>query len=467
MLHVKGFIRWLGPQVMRVLTGACMLAVLLAGCASEAPDTPASSESDRSDFQRSPPVALPHTAFTAEPRIAALPDGTLFVSAPTGFQSGFNAMTGAAYLWRSTDDGLSWETLRSPQAGSGAVAWCSCDSDVTTSPDGWVYSSDWWLASPGVGNFQVEASPDGGATWTSTPVTMPMATNIDRQWLAAGPDGLVVLTYSFTPPYRLGLVDGQPQGGFDREIWAVTSQDHGQTWSAPSQVVDFAPGAFNHAAHPFILADGTILVPDGFVPGGVNGWDQPTEVRLYRSTDAGTSWTYSVAAHVPQGMHYVWSLQGATDGTRHVDLVWTALGEGGVEALWTVASDDAGLSWAEPEMLVAAGANYYPWIDERPDGSAAIVWYGNASLAGEPVRGDEWFAMVGLRAGPAGPWTIGRADALPVKVGNVCVSACDGDNELRDFLSVTLAADGMAHVAYMRIDASGAGQALVAGVSPG
>lgn len=87
----------------------------------------------------------------AEPNIAVGADGSLWITAVAGSQERPNALEGAAWLWRSTDGGATWETLREPMRETplGSLPktrkpFGSSDADVAASDDGWIYYTDWW-----------------------------------------------------------------------------------------------------------------------------------------------------------------------------------------------------------------------------------------------------------------------------------------------------------------------------------
>ena len=160
----------LGENVSVVTRANATVPANATCCIPDDPDRPGASPPPESLPRRVPfalPVELPIVGSigAGEPNIAVLPDGTLFVTSPTGLQMKPNALEGAAYLWRSTDGGATWETLRGPETSPvGLGAFCSCDADVIASPDGTIYFSDWWN-----GNYMVEASTDGGGSWSSAP----------------------------------------------------------------------------------------------------------------------------------------------------------------------------------------------------------------------------------------------------------------------------------------------------------
>lgn len=420
------------------------------------------------------PVALPQVVGAAEPNLAILPDGTLFVTAPVGGSLKPNANEGAAYLWRSTDDGATWQVVRSPHVGPSdqlplqpGGGFCSCDADVVASPDGWVYYTDWWIAGVAGGNYLVEASSDSGETWTTTPVTIPqdLLASMDRQWLVAGPGGFVGLFYSFfgaTPAGSLPV----PVEGLDREgrsILASFSRDHGATWSDPTPVVPSRDGDRYQIAHPFLAPNGTLMMPYGRVPASDQPfWLAPSEVRLAWSTDQGATWQDSPVASAPLGFDNLWAVQGAVDdSTGQVTVVWAARLDG-VQGGQVTRDSRMGLYVKQfgplgdvgPVLVRGDGTNFLPWAAAR-DGAAAVGWYGGnetGDVVAAPASA-QWFAKVALAPGglfTAGNFTVSRVAAEPVKTGGICPkgAACGSDRELLDYVSLAFDAEGRLHYAF-------------------
>jgi hypothetical protein len=462
------------------LLAALLVATVLAGCAQDAgpaPAAPALVALAPPSFAA--PVALPQVVGAAEPNIAILPDGTLFVTAPVGGSLKPNVNEGAAYLWRSTDDGATWQVVRSPHVGPSdqlptqpGGGFCSCDADVVASPDGWVYYSDWWVSGVAPGNYMVEASADSGETWASTPVTIPQdfVASIDRQWLVAGEDGFLGLFYSFyasTPVDSLPL----PVFGLDRQgqaILASFSNDHGATWGEPVAVVPAAQGDGYQIAHPFLAPNGTLMMPYGRVPDSSGSfWLSPSEVRLAWSTDKGTTWQDTLVADVPLGFDNLWAVQGAVDAsTGQVIVVWAARLDG-------VKGDDVAptsrmalsvlqfgpLGTLGPLVVRGEGTNFLPWAAAR-DGQAAVGWYGG-NETGDVTSASadaQWFPYVALAPDglfTPGSFTLSTVASEPVKTGPICPkgAACGGDRELLDYVSLVFDDAGSLHYAFARSEA--------------
>ncbi|HWH09475.1 MAG TPA: exo-alpha-sialidase [Candidatus Thermoplasmatota archaeon] len=457
---------------MRRLAPLVLLLTVLAGCATPAADLDPAAAGDISVISFGAPVAMAQPTGGAEPNLAIAPDGTLWITAVAGSQERPNHERGAAWLWRSTDNGTTWETLRAPvrETPLGSLPqtrrpFGSSDADVVTSPDGWVYYSDWWNwgspvlvpqpvplpLSPNAryGSYMVERSNDGGATWASSPITtLDSLGGIDRQWLVAGPDGWVGLFYAyFHGPNPARGAQGVPDGR--SSIQAVYSTDHGETWSEPRPVVVSPPGEFAQISHPRLTPQGLLWMPHGWTKEAETYWTDPSEVRVALSTDRGLSWRVVKVADVPGGFDNLWAVQGAhePDGTLHV--AW-AERDGDLMTVRHSRSRDAGATWTAPENVSAPGLGFLPWVAARA-GEVAVGYYW-ANATGDPLEvpdGTAWSAVV-ARKGATGGWARVDASAEPVKLGPLCPrgAACPADRELLDYFSLDYEASGRLHVAY-------------------
>jgi hypothetical protein len=415
----------------------------------------------------------------AEPNIAVLADGTLFIAAVSGSQERPNALAGAAWLWRSADGGTSWETLRAPQRGTALGTlpgtrrpFGSSDADVVTSPDGWVYYTDWWnwgapLVAPdpaglGVnarhGNYLVERSGDGGKTWEASPVTTldGLTGAVDRQWLLAGEDGFVGLFYAYFHPVQnqvRALGDPLGRSDFLMSLQVVLSDDHGASWSDPVTVVGPVSGRGYQIAHPTILAGGALAMPLGDTDESnlAGDWRAPSRVRVMVSEDHGLSWWPRDVAQVPEGFDNLWAVQGAADGEGNLFVAWAAR-TGENMTVFVRGSGDEGLTWGEPEPLRSAGLNFLPWVAARGAGQVAVGWYGS-DASGDPEKAGNdtaWFSYVAERSGPGQPWRVGKVSDEPVKTGPMCPkgAACRANRELLDYVSLAYDGDGRLHHAF-------------------
>lgn len=400
----------------------------------------------------------------AEPNIAVLPDGTIFiVAAAAGSHERPNAAEGAAWLWRSTDDGQTWQTLQRPQRDSlpGTMVparrpFWSFDADVVASPDGWVYYSDFWHwgygYGGGAGSFLVERSGDGGKTWESTSLTtLDTIGGLDRQWLVAGPKGFLGLFYSYSNggnPTRPGDLDRWLSTPSASSIEAMFSNDHGRTWTKPGPVVPPSARGYYYIGHPRLLDDGTLWMPYGFTAAG-DSWVDPSEVRVAVSKDHGTTWTSHKVADVPGGFDSIWPIQGASDHRGVFHVAWAAR-EGEHMTIRYGSSSDRGETWTTPRALSHPGLALLPWIAARGDGEVAVGWYGSNATgnAAKAPAATEWFAFVARRFHDQAPFLLATTQPAPVKVGPLCPRGSECVNELLDYLGVEFSPSGTLLAAY-------------------
>lgn len=491
-----------GPTTALVL----LTMLLLAGCATPAAEVepmPLNAAGAAGALAFAPALAMDQPTGGAEPNIAVTADGALFITAVAGSQERPNALEGASWLWRSTDNGTTWETLRAPMRETplGSVPqtrrpFGSSDADVVASEDGWVYYSDWWnWGSPVIvpvpqapppapggvlpvspnaryGSYLVERSSDGGDTWESVPVTtLDTVGGIDRQWLVPGNDGYLGLYYSYFHGVQNTLRGlGDPYGRSDgvMSIQAVHSFDHGATWSRPTTVVEPVAGRGYQIAHPWAHPGGAIVMPYGDVYPGSDFWHMRSHVRLAVSIDNGSTWATHTVAEVPEGFDNLWAVQGAIDAAGTIHVAWAAR-TGENMTLFHAESADLGITWTKPLALRAEGLNFLPWVAARGDGEVAVAWYGSGRVCdpsessavacggnatGKPEEApedSEWFAYVAHRAGPGAAWSLGLANGdAPVKTGPLCPkgAACRGDRELLDYPSLVFDGAGNLHVAF-------------------
>src|SRR5256886_6035947 len=167
----------------------------------------------------------------AEPAIRADGAGRFFASSENG-------LGGGTVAFRSTDNGLHYTTLVSPnsvsQANDTGFAPGGGDTDLAVAPVKNVTGFyNVYVASLSLVNVDVSTSTDGGATWALNPVTTPETID-DREWIAADGAGKVCISYH-----------DAPQG-----ITVGCSQDAGTTFTQFASAID--------ANHAFQIAENSI-----------------------------------------------------------------------------------------------------------------------------------------------------------------------------------------------------------------
>jgi len=202
--------------------------------------------------------------------------------------TGLNDATGWAYY--STDGGATWKNVQLPglTAETGAEANLkridsAGDPVVAFGPDGTAYYSNIVFSRvTSVSGVVVSTSTDGGKSWSEPNiVTFTGAGNFvhDKEWIAAGPDGRVVVTWSRfnLGPHGAGYLESPIVGAF--------SKDGGKTWNRQSFPI-------SDAAHPFDQGSQVAYGPDGALyvayeaASPTTGY-QTDALVLARSTDDG------------------------------------------------------------------------------------------------------------------------------------------------------------------------------------
>src|SRR5256885_13638072 len=136
------------------------------------------------------------TNVASEPAIRADGAGRFFGSSE-------NSLGEGTVAFRSTDKGLHYTTLASPNAGTSAndtgFAPGGGDTDLAVAPDKNVAGYyNVYVASLSLANVDVSTSIDGGATSKLNPVTTPETLD-DREWIAADKNNKVCISYHDAP----------------------------------------------------------------------------------------------------------------------------------------------------------------------------------------------------------------------------------------------------------------------------
>jgi hypothetical protein len=204
--------------------------------------------------------------------------------------TGLNDGTGWAYY--SFDGGATWQNVQLPRltaetAGTGQFKNVDSAGDpvLSFSPDGVAYYANIVFSRVAFASgIVVSVSHDGGKSWSApNMVTYTSAGNFfhDKEWIAAGRDGAVVVTWT---RFNVG-----PRGlsYLSSPIVGAVSKDYGKTWNRQSFPI-------SDAAHPFNQGSQVQFGPDGSLYVAYEGASPKTgyatdAVVLARSTDEGRS----------------------------------------------------------------------------------------------------------------------------------------------------------------------------------
>jgi hypothetical protein len=405
------------------------------------------------------------TNFAAEPAIRASRDGSFYATSENG-------LGGGTLAWKSTDGGLHYASLLSPNGLSAsndtgfAPGGGDTDLAVATAKNA-AGRYNVYVASLTLANIDVSTSTDGGATWTLNPVTTPETID-DREWIAAEGASKVCISYH-----------NAPQG-----ITVGCSADAGTTFTQFSPAIDVAhvwqtgenaignlaidPGS--HTIYQIYSAI-TTAVETACAPqlGVVEGTCDYHGVYVAVSTDGGATFTDRPVYINPDPM--------ASYGHQFTNVSVDAAGNvyavyGDNHNIFYSWSRDRGSSWSGPKQINGgpAATAIFPWSVAGAAGKLDVVWYGTSYYDGvntpdnypESAAWTVYFAQ-SLNATSARSSFSQVAASPVVHTGGVCESgvACTGNRDLYDDFGVAAnPMTGLASIVYSddqyRNDASNA-----------
>lgn len=392
-----------GPAMrMRVAAALTALVLLpLAGCLDDVADDDGDGGGRPVPGRIVPPLAWPAVlagpGADAESSLAVSPDGqTVLACAHGGF-------TQASPLWASTDGGATFRRADPPinQPFDG-------DCDVAITDDG-----TWHIVYDTIASATFASSPDQGATWWVHPFTAEPFGGVDRPWiLAVGND--VVLVWA-------DVMAALPFLSFH-----TRTSDHGRTWSPHTVMGTFTPSEVNcFLAHPILTPDGALQVPIACKDGDEVLGAGP--LFLLESTDEGLTWD-----RIPTGVRSGGAISASYAGDGGL---WMTVNEQEAKGNrhGVVHSLDQGRSFTEPLWLdsnVTAGFGWF-WVDGRPDGSATTAWM--------DAHEDETWQVAAARVGLDGEQPVLQALG---HVGPV------GEETIYEFFMVRHDASGRAFISF-------------------
>src|SRR5438270_1126842 len=380
----------------------------------------------------------------AEPAIRADNTGTFYVSSELGLSAGTLA-------WKSTDGGLHYTALESPNQlsqAAGGVGPGGGDTDLSTAPQANASGiHNVYVASLSLANVTVSTSQDGGKTWSKnvTSATIPID---DREWTAADQATKVCISYHDIVTFNIDV---------------NCSFDAGASFTQLGSAID--------AAHAFLIDDNEIgnltIDPNTHViyqvfSGIANAAEAVLPARFHAvwiavSRDGGVTFTDNPV--------YVNPDNSVSYGHQFVNVSVDRAGT--VYAVYTddhnlfySFSQDGGDTWTGPIQVNQApsATAVMPWSVACDPGQLNVVWYGTAFFDGAtapdnypPSATWQVFFAQNLNAATVGS-TFTQAAATPViHFGGVCEGgvSCTGNRDLFDDFGIAVSpTTGLASITY-------------------
>lgn len=230
-----------------------------------------------------------------EPSLAALPDGSLVMTAQGGY-FGPGADLYHQPVSRSEDGGVTWETFS--VEGRDYVRNLIVETDGTLTMVR-ALKPDWECTGGGSPNLEVARSSDGARTWTAHKGV------VDWDWPGFGEVSCIRLRSGKLLAALRRQIPGTRGEGFEDTV-ITESEDDGKTWSKPWQLL---PCAEVHA-YLTLLADGRILTSYSsyHLPWGAfavasdddgRTWDLDRPIQLSLSADIYVGWAATL--QLPDG----------------------------------------------------------------------------------------------------------------------------------------------------------------------
>lgn len=363
-----------------------------------------------------------------EPTMNVDREGDVLVTAPMG-QVG-------SWVWRSGDDGRTFDLLDNPLAGTlrtprrtACADAGGADADVTEDRTGRLYFVDAEVA-----QLAAAYSSDNGNTWKCNPAAASTI-EVDRPWLAAAPtaDGTGPAIDAYLS--YVDLLSGQVAGGREAkpvQVHVDVTTDGGQSWKAASS---FGAGMVPVGGSLFTAQDGTVYL----TLQANNG------VWLARSTDGAKSFRLFRVSQRLADPGNVW-VTGAVDNAGTVYVSWV---DAGTYSVFYSYSTDRGSSWSRPAQVNPPGTTaMLPAIAAGRAGDLAIAWYGTPGTlvpdyAPDSAKWNVWTVRSLNADSRRASFTLSRLSSTPVLRGPMATALNGAHNgRLFDEFDIGIAPSG-------------------------
>ncbi|HEX6818680.1 MAG TPA: sialidase family protein [Ktedonobacterales bacterium] len=396
-----------------------------------------------------PNTTAPCTNGAAEPAIISDPAGNYFGSSENGLGGGTEA-------WKSTDGGLHYTTLASPNAASQTsqptVAPGGGDTAVATATArnaNGLYNV--YVASLSLANVDVSTSTDGGNSWSLNPTgaTIP---GDDREWIAADGASKVCISYHDAAVYSIHVNCSTDAGTTFTQLSDAFDTNHAYN-NDNNEIGNLVIDPVSHDIYQtFSGIDSSDAVN---CTTSTNGCGYHV-VYMAVSTDGGATFTdYPVYDNPNHNVSYGHQFVNVSlDSAGNVYSVYSDN-----HNLFYSYSTNHGQTWSAPRQINsgASATAIMPWSVAGQAGHLDVVWYGTSYYDGVnppdnyPASAN-WYVYMAqnLSATSGGGFTQVQATPL-IHTGGVCESgvSCTGNRDLYDDFGVTASpSTGLASIIY-------------------
>ena len=380
----------------------------------------------------------------AEPAIRADATGTFYVSSELGLSAGTLA-------WKSTDGGLHYTALTSPNQisqAAGGIATGGGDTDLGVAPQANANGiHNVYVASLSLANVTVSTSQDGGQTWNKNVLSATIPGD-DREWIAADQATKVCISYHDIVTFNIDVNCSFDAGASFTQLGSAIDPLHGFLIEE-NEIGNLAIDPASHVIYQSF--SGIANAAEAALPASYHA------VWIAVSTDGGRTFTdhpvyVNPDASVSYGHQFV---NVSVDQAGTVYLVYSD-----DHNLFYSFSADQGTTWSGPVQVNQApsATAVMPWGVACAPGELNIVWYGTSYYDGTTAPDDypmsaAWYVYIAQNLSAA---TLGsaftQAAATPViHYGGVCEGgiSCTGNRDLYDDFGIAVSpTTGLASITY-------------------
>jgi hypothetical protein len=388
------------------------------------------------------------TNAAAEPQIRAARDGAFYATSENG-------LGGGTLAWKSTDHGLHYATLDSPDIAAsspatGSLSPAGGDTDLATAPNANPSGHyNVYVASLELASVMVSTSADGGKTWTKNPTgaTIP---GDDREWVAADGASKVCISYHDVATFNIdvdcsadaGATFTQLGGAIDpAHAYAIDNNEIGNLAVDPaSHYVYQTFSAIATASEAVCSTAGTCGYHAVYVGVSTDGGQTFTDHAVYVNPDSKVSYGHQFVNLSVDRAGNLYSVFSDNHNT------------------WIAYSRDHGTTWSKPLQVNSGAAKtaIMPWSAAGDPGRVDVVYYGADYYGSEQPdsypASTQWhvFFAQSLNLFDGGGFT--QVAASPVNhTGAVCEGgiSCTGNRDLYDDFGIAVdPATGLASIVY-------------------
>lgn len=380
----------------------------------------------------------------AEPAIRADATGTFYVTSELGLYAGTLA-------WRSTDGGLHYTALESPDQisqAAGGVAPGGGDTDLSTAPEPNASGiHNVYVATLSLANVTVSTSKDGGKTWSKNVLSATIPGD-DREWIAADQTTKVCVSYHDVVTFNIDVNCSFDAGASFTQLGSAIDVAHAYLIDE-NEIGNLAIDPNNHVMYQAF--SGIANATEAVVPTSYHA------VWIAVSRDGGQTFT-DYAVYVNPDVSVAYGHQFVNVSVDQAGTVYAVYTDD--HNLFYSFSTDHGETWTGPIQVNQApsATAVMPWSVACASGELDVVWYGTSFYDGATAPDNypasaAWYVYFAQNRNAAAVGSkFTQSAATPViHLGGVCESgiSCTGNRDLYDDFGIAVApTTGYASITY-------------------